>query len=333
MRIAITSNTLEPGGAERQRVLLANGLARRGHKVALVLLQRGGELEGEARPEVRVVRVWRGEEIPPSDAIITGTTNTESLVALRLRLGRNHVLWCAAVHNPVGPGCPQLKRFTRAALRAADAVVALSTWHREQVRLRLGVKCTDTIGNGIEAERFRPVAASRRFRPPSYEVGFIGRLEARHKGLDRLLEAWTLQRRTLVIAGDGPDKELLRTQARRLGLTDRLAWLGVQAPEAFFREIDVLMVPSRYEGSPMVVLEALAAGVPVIATDFPGASDVLPPECVVTDASPAGLSGAVDAFFASPYRPGAERTVVRTSDEMTLDYESLCERLVRTRRS
>ena len=113
-------------------------------------------------------------------------------------------------------------------------------------------------------------------------AGFLGRLHAQ-KGLDVLLAAMPLALKNLptlklVIAGDGPERGRLATQSLSLGLSDRVIFTGeLDRPEEALAACDCLALPSRWEGMPNAVLEAMAAGLPVVASAV-GAV----PELVVT---------------------------------------------------
>jgi glycosyltransferase involved in cell wall biosynthesis len=99
------------------------------------------------------------------------------------------------------------------------------------------------------------------------------------KGVDRLIAAMVeLPYARLAIAGDGRERETLQSLARRKGVSDRVVFLG-QLDAADVRALlaisDVFVLNSSYEGMPHVVLEAMAAGVPVVATDAGGTGEVI----------------------------------------------------------
>jgi glycosyltransferase involved in cell wall biosynthesis len=101
---------------------------------------------------------------------------------------------------------------------------------------------------------------------------YMGRL-SREKGVDLLLDAWSLIADDhpdwqLSIVGEGPESEALRTQAGSLAGIERVEWREATAdPLSTFLEADLLVLPSRTEGLPLVVAEAQACGVPVVASD------------------------------------------------------------------
>lgn len=110
---------------------------------------------------------------------------------------------------------------------------------------------------------------------------YVGRLE-RQKGLDVLLPAlaklssalkWRLE-----LIGDGPDWTVVAALAGRFALIDRVAirgWQGWNALPAIYRDSDIFVLPSREEGMPAALLEAMATGLPVIATRVPGAGEAV----------------------------------------------------------
>lgn len=105
-------------------------------------------------------------------------------------------------------------------------------------------------------------------------IAGIGRF-VRQKGFDVLLEAFALassQRPCrLLLFGDGPLREPLQARIRQLGLGDRVDLPGITTqPYAVLSRADLFVLPSRWEGMPAVLIEALAAGCPVVATDCPG---------------------------------------------------------------
>ncbi len=142
------------------------------------------------------------------------------------------------------------------------------------------------IPNGVDLKRFdntSPCAAeSLGLVPGRRAIAVVGRLEAQ-KGLDgliallpRILEG--LPTHDLLFVGTGPDRAALARQAADLGLIARVHFLGFRTnvPEILAAS-DVLVLPSRWEGMPNVVLEAMAARKPVVAYDVEGVAEALGP--------------------------------------------------------
>ena len=113
-------------------------------------------------------------------------------------------------------------------------------------------------------------------------VGAVGRLEA-PKGFDLLIEAFARldpadypSPPRLVVVGDGSEREALQRQARELGLGDRVYFAGFRGDSwRAFAGFDVTVIPSRQDGLPLVCLEAMAAGCPVIASDAGGLPEMV----------------------------------------------------------
>ena len=133
------------------------------------------------------------------------------------------------------------------------------------------------IYNPTDTENIRRLAqlGDRPFSGPGPHLVFAGRL-SREKGLDLLLNCLPAVRKIfpevrLTVLGDGPLEGHLQDQAKRLNLSQVAEFLGFQQnPWRFIQHADLFVLPSRYEGVPNVVLEALALGTPVLATDCPG---------------------------------------------------------------
>jgi glycosyltransferase involved in cell wall biosynthesis len=110
---------------------------------------------------------------------------------------------------------------------------------------------------------------------------FVGRLAA-VKGLPILLEAVAMLRPEfdleLILAGDGAERAMLSARSRALGIEDRVRFRGYQSPaqvQGLLREADVFVLPSFAEGVPVVLMEAMAAGVPVVATQVAGIPELV----------------------------------------------------------
>jgi glycosyltransferase involved in cell wall biosynthesis len=180
------------------------------------------------------------------------------------------------------------ERLDRLHLRFMDHVVAVSSAQADKVR-RTGVRHdrVSVIANAIDPERFTDPdpryrdKLQRLFRPPPPRiVGAAGRLSP-EKGFDVLVDAIALTRDHdqdvgFVIFGDGPCRPALVQQIASLGLTGSVVLAGFRADlDRYLPHMDLLVLPSHTEGLPNVVLEACAAGVPVVATAVGGTPEVV----------------------------------------------------------
>lgn len=165
-----------------------------------------------------------------------------------------------------------LKRTTSRPLAAHVAVGERAARLIEQeAGLRTG--SVRTIYNGVPDDAIEPLP--RLAGGPV--VGSIGRLDEQ-KGYDLLIEALpSLPDVTAVLVGDGPAREQLEAHATERGVSDRLIITGWQADaRRYLGGFDVFALPSRYEGFPLSMVEAMLAGVPVVASDVGSVS-----ECVL----------------------------------------------------
>ncbi len=132
-----------------------------------------------------------------------------------------------------------------------------------------------SIPNGVPIPE-----ASWQVRPgwkASPRAVFVGRL-APEKGLDTLVSAWPIVRKSfpearLTLIGEGPERTRLEEQARSLGLEQSVELPGAEIPEQVtdrLRQSDLFVLPSREEGMSVALLEAIALGIPVVASSIPG---------------------------------------------------------------
>ncbi len=179
---------------------------------------------------------------------------------------RGGVAFVATNHRfDTGP----LNRFDKPILRRADAVFAVSDEARDSLRTVYGVADATTIPNGVDPRPFATAVPSLALPRPV--VGMVARLAPEKAPGDYLAVAADLPDTTFVVVGDGPLREQLQHQA-----TGNVHFLGFRDDMAdVYASLDVLVQPSYREGMPMTILEAMAAGVPVVATRVGAAADVI----------------------------------------------------------
>jgi glycosyltransferase involved in cell wall biosynthesis len=164
---------------------------------------------------------------------------------------------------------PVYRRFERWAARVTDVVTVVSAEELAAGRAVLPARTRiEVIENGVDAEAFTP-DGPRAARAAAPLIVQVGRL-SRQKGQDRSIRALArCADRTirLRLVGDGPDAELLAALADDLGVADRVEFVGSADPRPHLRAADLVVLPSRWEGMSLVLLEAMATGAAVIATD------------------------------------------------------------------
>jgi glycosyltransferase involved in cell wall biosynthesis len=196
----------------------------------------------------------------------------------------------------------------RIASRACDLIISVSEDHR-QLGIRERVAAPEkivTVLNGIDVDAFSQVSkdqarAGLGFGPADLLIGVASRL-APKKGIGDLIAAFPAIHRThptaqLVLIGDGPARADLEAQARATGLAGRIHFPGFrQDVERVLAAFDLLLQPSISEGLSISVLEAMAAGKPLIVCDIPGNREIITSEVnglMAAPSDPAALSDAV----------------------------------------
>ena len=169
--------------------------------------------------------------------------------------------------------------------RRAHCIVAVS----EQVRSELVAVGVDpgrlrVIQNGVDVEEFSPLKVSREILglPSGNLVLFTGDIKTPRKNLDTLLRAMAKIRDVrLIVAGDVSGSPYPRL-ARTLGLEQRVTFLGYRRDiPQLMRAADLFVFPSRYEACSLVLLDAAASGLPVVASRATGGTELLRPACSV----------------------------------------------------
>lgn len=225
----------------------------------------------------------------------------------------------AVLFSPHGWGWLAAPRIARAPyafvervlVRATSLVHLLGASEEREAQKRIGLPKTKSviIGNGVDTARFSPVAAKPTVPPGAVQLLCVGRL-CRQKGQDLLLQALAGLRETLrsqiqlTFVGSG-DSAQLRGLASAIGV--QVAFLGHREDLVdFYRGADVVVLPSRWEGMPLVALEAISCGSPVLLTE-PAADPQLRPWVMTCEATVAGVAAAIDLLASNP----AERQRLR----------------------
>ena len=314
------------GGAESVVRMLADGLARRGHRVHVALsLAETGEhpLETQLRSSPLEVTAWR---LPPraykrERELIAGLCDRLAPDVVHTHGYRADVVASKAMRGRPTPLVSTAHGFTRGdpknrlyewlqrrAYRRFDAVVAVS----RSVADRL-------LSAGVSADRVHLVpnawipagepmsrsSARRALGLPAEGpvVGWVGRL-SKEKGADVLVDAIARLPggpAAFAVLGDGPERSALESRAASRGVDERIRWLGgVAGAGRYFPAFDLFVLSSRTEGTPIVLFEAMGAGVPIVATSVGGVPDVVSDReaILVTPDDPTALAGAIQRALA-----------------------------------
>lgn len=168
-------------------------------------------------------------------------------------------------------------------------------WERRcyDARIGLGGVPNCIVYNGLKDDDFLPPSAT-----PDIDVLFVGELRPL-KNVDVLLRAIAMlgpeRRVAATIVGDGPSRRELEALSATLGISDRVTFAGQRGARQFLGRSRLLTVPSQQEAFPYVVLEGLAAGLPVIASRVGGIPEILPRNCLFEPGDSAELARKIAA--------------------------------------
>lgn len=330
--LALFFPSLHGGGAERVMIDLSRAFADEGRAIDVVVLNRRGALLDDLGPGVRLVDLDRPRAALALPALVRYLrrarpkallstlehANVMAVVAARLVGGVRVVVREAntPTRDLTGRGLkgPALQAAMRWSYRRADAVVAVSRGVADALISALGLlpDRIHVIFNPVLTPRVLMGAQVVPDHPwftdggPPVVLG-VGRL-SKQKGFDVLLRAFavvkTSERCRLVILGEGPLRQALVDLAEELGVRDEVELPGFAAnPFAHMAHCGVFALSSRWEGLPNVLIQALASGAQVVATDCPsGPSEVLDGgrhgRLVPVDDVAAMAAGIVDALRA-----------------------------------
>ncbi|GIV09328.1 MAG: glycosyl transferase [Fimbriimonadales bacterium] len=298
MRVALFTVSLEVGGAERVLVTLANRFAERGHEVQMVLMKPEGALRQELSAGVRIVdlHTYRiGRTVLPlarylrrerPDAMLSTLSQPNLVAILARRLARAPTRIVAREANTptreFGSAVLLKDRIVPALIarfyRQADAIVAVSRGvQADLLRLtrlpetRLPCIYNPVITQQLMHLREEPVehAWFQHGAPPV--VLAVGRLTPQ-KDFATLLRAFAQVSApsNLLILGEGEARTSLEQLAAQLGIAEHVQMPGYEPnPFKYMRRAAVFVLSSRYEGLPNALIQAMACGCPVAATDCP----------------------------------------------------------------
>ena len=218
------------------------------------------------------LRLFRGLEPDIVHASLASPWSCQYAVAAAALARRPRIV--AVYQLAVPPVSERQRRAKRLTARAIDRHVGVGKRTSREIERLLGlpIGSVRTIHNGVPDE---PTAMTRggRRRPL---MGAIGRLEVQ-KGMDVLIRALAeVEDARLLVVGDGSERERLEELARAVGVSERVEWKGwSDTPRSYLGMLDVFALPSRNEGFPLALLEALLAGTAVVATDVGSVAEAI----------------------------------------------------------
>lgn len=187
-----------------------------------------------------------------------------------LSYNKNSGLWVRVFNR-------QIERYI---CNKADRIISVSPIDgKEMVENEIAAsKKLTIIQNGIDLNRFLKLKTGRKSRKV---IGCVARL-TEQKGIKYIIEAlcalkyiYNSEARAIIV-GDGTLKNKLQVLAEKYGVNDRIEWIGaVDNPLEYYKKFDVFVLSSLWEGLPLVLIEAMACGLPVISTDTSGGLDII----------------------------------------------------------
>lgn len=334
-RLAVFLQDLSGGGAERMLLRLAEAFAERGHPVDLVLVRAEGQYLDQVPHSVNIVdlgaartrsAVWRLsrylDRARPA-AMLSGLVHVNVAALLARAIARHRMRLVISERNTISADrhaatTASVKLAHRAvpfAYRRADAIVAVSDGVAQDLARFAGLarERIAVINNPVVTPALHRQAAQRPTHPwfgPGQPplILAVGRL-APQKDFLTLLQAFARLRSRrparLAILGDGEERDLLVAESERLGIGADVALPGfISNPFAWMAGASVLALSSRWEGSPNVLVEAMACGTPVVATDCPsGPAQILRDGALgrlVSVGDAAALAGALERTLERP---------------------------------
>ncbi|MBM4049072.1 MAG: glycosyltransferase family 4 protein [Planctomycetes bacterium] len=294
MHVVYIVQEMTAGGLERVVLLLARELLQQGHKVTICCLDKVGMFADRAKTfgacvellhrregvDIRlIVRLARWLRRLKPDAVHMHNETALFYGTLSSMLARVPVRLYTE-HDGRFPRSLPARWANRFLVRHLTQAVAVS----EAVRRLwcesdgIPIERVRVIPNGVPDTGARPHFGL--LRGEHWLIGFVGRLST-EKGVDVLIEAFALVRQhlpqaRLILAGDGPERAALCKRASDMNLRDSVDFLGERDDvPAILAGLSVFVLPSRSEGLPMALLEAMAAGLPIVATAVGGVPEAI----------------------------------------------------------
>ncbi len=361
LRVLFLTTSMPIGGAETLLVNLVRRMDRARFAPEIVCLKDKGPLGEELSTEMPVHhgliqykfdvavlwRLWKLMRRPQADAVITvGAGDKMFWGRIAAKLARVPVV-ASALHSTGWPD--GIGRLNRMLTPWTDAFIGVADAHTRHLveQERFPADKVHTICNGVDCDRFTPqdgvaVRLELGIPPIAPVVGILAALrpEKNHelflKGAQRLLKDFPDAR--FLIIGDGPRRAELQSLAEQLGIAHGTHFLGSRLDvPAVLAACDVVSLTSHNEAAPVSILEALAVGVPVVASNVGSVSETVIPNETGRLFPPGDLDGYVQNVTdllrtpAARRNLGAEgrrRVMARWSlQAMVRGYEQLIERI------
>jgi glycosyltransferase involved in cell wall biosynthesis len=351
MRIVQVVESLDLGGVERLAIQLATAERARGHDCSIYCIFRSGVQSALAQKRGIRVRCFNKRPGPSlkslsdlvralrsdrPDVVHTHNSGIHHYAAVAARLAGVPVV-VNTRHSPFAPEHMKREKHYRWSMKLTDKVVFVSASTRDQVFRDLKIQHlpSTVILNGIPVQEYLGQNSSGRGRAPHLVFGTLGRLVP-IKAHDVLITAFAQLVKSrpearLRIAGTGPMMSALEQQISEQQLSGKVTLEGATLmPERFYRDLNVFVLPSHSEGMPLALLEAMASGLPVIATAVGGVPEVVSDEVgwLCPPGEPDQLAAAMRKAIEATDLPARGAAAVRVASSR-FDLEVMCSQYLR----
>ncbi|BAZ25063.1 glycosyl transferase, group 1 family protein [Kalymmatonema gypsitolerans NIES-4073] len=359
-RIAFFIPNLHGGGAERVAVNLLKGMLEKDIPLDLVLASAEGPYLNQVPEQVRVVNLAAGRVLnamlPLSNylrqnkpsALLSQLGHANVVAALAKKLAGTKTRLVLVEHNTLSVSQSKLLRarfvpaFMKLLYPSAEAIVAVSQAVARDLESELGFEKgkVNTIYNPVVDQELITKAKTpldhpwfKKGAPPVFLA--VGRL-TKQKDFSTLITAFALLRKQLLarllILGEGESRTELEAMTKTLEIAEDVSMPGfVENPYAYMSRASAFVLSSRWEGLPTVLIEAMACGCPVIATDCPsGPREILEAGKyghLVSVGDPVALSVAMSQVLESPVNCDllVQRAMYFSTERAVSEYMTLLE--------
>jgi len=299
------------GGYELQALSLCKAYQRFGIKTFILTTYSSGHSHYEKKENIDIYRVprftegihavplyvlylfWKLKKVPSIFHCHSISPFTEQILTINRYL-KIPVLCKIATQGDIHRLQAELHRIGKRGLRRkknyeqVTFISINSNIKQELVNFNITKNNIISIPNGVDTTRFVPISQEEKIKIKQ-EVGFleneklitfVGRFEERKRTID-LIQAWGVIEKKypqhhLLLVGDGDERKTCENLCTRLNLQKRVTFIGLSpCVDKFLQISDLFVFPSRLEGLPNVILEAMATGLPILSTDISGINEVI----------------------------------------------------------
>jgi glycosyltransferase involved in cell wall biosynthesis len=290
------------GGTELATLSIANALSRKDHEVHVATSHDGEVYESDSEyifklhriryPKIRLIwdvifslKVLKlAFDLKPDIVHAQGIGMGFTALVIKKLLNIKYVLWGRGSDVY---GDKSKTMVSKAPLINACAVISLTRRMEKKLLEIHPIENSHVLPNGIDLNKLETsnnnkVSRQQMNIPENVPlITFVGNLRP-VKGVKYLIEALGMVLKKndarLLIIGDGPEREHLQSQTDQLGIREKVTFQGKISKEeimSYLKISDLFVLPSISEGFPNVILEAMAAGLPIVSTNFEGASEII----------------------------------------------------------